>query len=161
LTILEINMLVSFLGINKFNMKKIINILVLSVFLLPSIAAAHPGRTDSSGCHTCRTNCSKWGLTMGEYHCHRAKTLPQPLEPVKSHYVPTGGYTTPAPEYKVPKVETRKIVVPKNEVITIPRADTSINKEATLVNAVQNMPKSTEAEKMSLFTKLFRLIFGN
>lgn len=33
-------------------------------------ALAHPGRTDSSGCHTCRTNCSKWGLRSGQYHCH-------------------------------------------------------------------------------------------
>lgn len=31
---------------------------------------AHPGRTDSNGCHTCRTNCEKWGLAYGEYHCH-------------------------------------------------------------------------------------------
>ena len=33
-------------------------------------AAAHPGRTNASGCHTCRTNCSKWGLSTGQYHCH-------------------------------------------------------------------------------------------
>ena len=33
-------------------------------------AAAHSGRTDSSGCHTCRTNCSKYGLRTGQYHCH-------------------------------------------------------------------------------------------
>lgn len=31
---------------------------------------AHPGRTDSSGGHTCRTNCSKWGLADNEYHYH-------------------------------------------------------------------------------------------
>lgn len=31
---------------------------------------AHPGRTDSSGCHTCRTNCASWGLRNGAYHCH-------------------------------------------------------------------------------------------
>lgn len=31
---------------------------------------AHPGRTDANGCHTCRTNCAKWGLAQGEYHCH-------------------------------------------------------------------------------------------
>lgn len=33
-------------------------------------AYAHPGRTDSSGGHTCRTNCEKWGLSYGEYHNH-------------------------------------------------------------------------------------------
>lgn len=35
---------------------------------------AHPGRTDSSGCHTCRTNCPKWGLRYGQYHCHGGGT---------------------------------------------------------------------------------------
>ena len=33
-------------------------------------ALGHPGGTDASGCHTCRTNCSRWGLKTGEYHCH-------------------------------------------------------------------------------------------
>jgi len=35
-----------------------------------TVSQAHPGRTDSSGCHTCRTNCEDWGLEYGEYHCH-------------------------------------------------------------------------------------------
>ncbi|WP_414813092.1 stalk domain-containing protein [Paenibacillus alvei] len=35
-----------------------------------SISIAHPGRTDSNGGHTCRTNCEKWGLEYGEYHYH-------------------------------------------------------------------------------------------
>lgn len=38
--------------------------------MLPSIANAHPGRTDSNGGHTCYTNCEKWGLEYGEYHYH-------------------------------------------------------------------------------------------
>lgn len=37
---------------------------------MSSIVSAHPGRTDSSGGHTCRTNCAKWGLGTGEYHYH-------------------------------------------------------------------------------------------
>lgn len=36
-------------------------------------ALAHPGNTDRYGCHTCRTNCSKWGRSYGEYHCHNSK----------------------------------------------------------------------------------------
>lgn len=31
---------------------------------------AHPGKTDSKGCHYCRSNCASWGLRNGEYHCH-------------------------------------------------------------------------------------------
>ncbi len=54
--------------------KKFLMILVLgSMFLLvPSEVVAHPGRTDSNGCHYCRTNCAKWGLRTGEYHCHNS-----------------------------------------------------------------------------------------
>ena len=73
---------------------------ILSGLLTTNVALAHPGRTDSRGCHTCRTNCSKWGLSSGEYHCHRSKGLEQPKEPVKSKYGESGGYTVPAPEYK-------------------------------------------------------------
>lgn len=37
------------------------------------VTYAHPWRTDSSGCHTCKTNCAKQGLRYGEYHCHGKK----------------------------------------------------------------------------------------
>ncbi len=32
-------------------------------------AFAHPGDTDTYGCHTCSTNCAEWGDSYG-YHCH-------------------------------------------------------------------------------------------
>lgn len=38
--------------------------------LVPMIVVASPGGLDKSGCHTCKTNCSKWGLSSGQYHCH-------------------------------------------------------------------------------------------
>ncbi len=84
--------------------------LIVSMFLLgligPQVALAHPGRTDSSGCHTCKTNCSNWGLSYGEYHCHNSKGISQPKEPIKSTYGDNGtGYVSPAPEYKIPKVK--------------------------------------------------------
>lgn len=41
--------------------------------MFPSTSLAHPGNTDSYGCHTCRTNCESWGLSYGEYHCHNSK----------------------------------------------------------------------------------------
>ena len=90
-------------------MKKNIFIFIIVLLSIPSAILAHPGRTDSSGCHTCRTNCSSWGLSSGEYHCHRAKsTAPQPKEPIRSHKVEGGtGYTTPAPDYKTPNTDTK------------------------------------------------------
>ena len=45
-------------------------IMIMIVALSPLYVEAHPGRTDSNGCHTCRTNCAKWGLRYGQYHCH-------------------------------------------------------------------------------------------
>jgi len=84
-------------------------VVVLSVSFGPTVTFAHPGRTDSSGCHTCRTNCPNWGLSFGEYHCHRSKGVPQPKEPIKSHLNKSGaGYTEPAPEYKTP-AETKSV----------------------------------------------------
>lgn len=48
-------------------------IMIIIVILSPLYVEAHPGRTDSNGCHTCRTNCAKWGLSYGQYHCHGKK----------------------------------------------------------------------------------------
>jgi hypothetical protein len=71
------------------------------IFALPFLVSAHPGGTDASGCHTCRTNCPDWGLSTGEYHCHNTKALPQPEEPIRSHYGEDGtGTTEPWPEYE-------------------------------------------------------------
>ena len=55
--------------------EKYLLIIFISIAMLamPTNVFAHPGRTDSSGCHKCNsdnTNCAQWGLTDGEYHCH-------------------------------------------------------------------------------------------
>jgi len=84
-------------------MKKIIFVFIIINLIIPSISFAHPGRTDSYGCHTCRTNCSSWGLSTGEYHCHKSKGVIQPKEPIKSIKNENGiGKTILAPEYKIP-----------------------------------------------------------
>lgn len=44
--------------------------MLVLLLMSTSAAAAHPGRTDSKGGHTCRTNCERWGLKYGEYHYH-------------------------------------------------------------------------------------------
>lgn len=84
-------------------MKTLPILLVLPFFLTPLLVGAHPGNTDSYGCHTCKTNCSDWGLSYGEYHCHNAKSSYQPEEPIRSHYGDYGtGYTEPWPDYSYP-----------------------------------------------------------
>lgn len=57
------------------NFKKAVFILsiifvCLILILRINVVEGHPGRTDSSGCHYCRTNCESYGLSYGEYHCH-------------------------------------------------------------------------------------------
>lgn len=89
-------------------------VLALCIWLIGQPVFAHPGRTDSVGCHTCRTNCASWGLSSGEYHCHNAKATPQPEEPIHSRYGEDGtGYTEPAPEYEYqPPVTTTPTPAP-------------------------------------------------
>ena len=108
-------------------MKKIIFSLVISILAFPNISFAHPGRTDSSGGHTCRTNCTNWGLSSGEYHYHRSKGVPQAKEPVTSTYGENGtGYTTPAPEYKIP---VSNVNTPTSTINTIPAPTTQPEKK--------------------------------
>lgn len=91
-------------------MKKIIFSVIVSILINPSVSLAHPGRTDAYGCHTCRTNCSSWGLSAGEYHCHRSKGITHPIEPIRSIRNENGvGKTVPAPEYKIPVVKTKEV----------------------------------------------------
>jgi hypothetical protein len=128
-----------FTRIGKFkSMRKYSFLLLALVFIPISFAFAHPGNTDSSGCHTCRTNCSSWGLSTGEYHCHNAKTTPQPVKPVKSTYGANGtGYTTPAPEYKQPEVTK---ITPINTVV---KTATVVTPSVAQVKATSSSPVKT------------------
>jgi hypothetical protein len=129
-------------------MKNYVLIVFALALIFPIFVSAHPGRIDSSGCHTCKTNCSNWGLSYGEYHCHNSKGVTQPLEPVKSTYgAAGGGYTNPAPEYKTPG----KLVIPPKQ---IPKAE--------VVNKTVAAPvvSETTAEKKGWFSNLFSWLFN-
>jgi hypothetical protein len=113
--------------------------LIVVIFTLITLALAgfaHPGRTDSSGCHTCRTNCPNWRLSYGEYHCHRSKELPQPKEPVRN--IRDQQITVPTPEYKAPSIN-------KTQTQTQTKKDTT--------------NKPVEAEKQSFFKRFFGWLF--
>ncbi len=78
-------------------------------------ASAHPGRTNASGCHTCRTNCPKWGLKDGEYHCHgsrRPSASPRASSPVLSlpDDQPPSGDAADLPDKIPDDVRERKIM---------------------------------------------------
>lgn len=76
---------------------------LMVLLFFPIVVFAHPGGTDSSGCHTCRTNCSGWGLSYGQYHCHNNRGVPQPLAPIHSQWGNPSGTTHSAPEYEYRK----------------------------------------------------------
>ena len=127
-------------------------------------AFAHPGRTDSYGCHTCRTNCYKWGLSYGEYHCHRSKGLPQPKRPIRSHKG-NPGTTEHWPEYEKPKIkkETKKAKANK-EVKPVPSPlkipDLTNTKSEFTGDAVNNEKdkNSVISDLLNLLLALFRLL---
>lgn len=55
--------------INRLRILFLILVLAVSLFS-PMLILAHPGGLDKLGCHTCKKNCSQYGLKDGEYHCH-------------------------------------------------------------------------------------------
>jgi hypothetical protein len=77
-------------------MRKYLIIFALSLWLVPVFAIqAHP-RTDKYSCHTCRTNCAKWNLKPGQYHCHpklAGKVNTKKLCTIKGDIVKVGNKT--------------------------------------------------------------------
>lgn len=63
-------------------------LILLSFFILPSIASAHPGNTDSDDGHRCYTNCESYGLEYGEYHTHPGIHSPIRVGPSKNNNIP-------------------------------------------------------------------------
>ena len=131
----------------------------LSMTLLLSIplaVEAHPGNTDSYGCHTCRTNCAKWGLSSGEYHCHNAKALPQPKAPIRSHYDESGGRTEPWPEYEAhPVTPPRPTVTPS----TTREKDVPPIVAPVIKHAPHGETPTQKTEKQSWLRRLFSWLF--
>jgi hypothetical protein len=129
--------------------KKYLVLLILITSLIPTLSFAHPGRTDSAGCHTCRTNCAQWGLSTGEYHCHQSKGVTQPIAPVKS--IKAEQKTVPAPEYSIPKnnveAEAKTVKV------------TPVNKVVEPVKSVTKEPIKSETVNKSWIRRLFSWLF--
>ena len=126
-------------------MKKILVFVLSFITILPIVTFAHPGRTDSAVCHTCRTNCASWGLSTGEYHCHRSKGVPQPLAPVRS--IKAEHVTVPAPEYAVPGPITSKT----NSIIS-----TSTFKTSWPNQVIPNRPIKSEGWLTRFYNSIFK-----
>ncbi|GEL05472.1 YHYH domain-containing protein [Rummeliibacillus stabekisii] len=88
------------------------------VFVLPLSVSAHPGRTDSNGGHTCRTNCEKWGLEYGEYHYHNgggsnSGSSGSHSNSTSSNTTPSSKINQPVSEPK-PKIDAKQVKADKH-----------------------------------------------
>lgn len=72
-------------------------LLVATLLVFSTVpAAAHPGNTDSDGCHYCRTNCASWGVPQDAKHCHGGTTSVPRSEGSGSNHSPRPA-TSPQP----------------------------------------------------------------
>lgn len=104
-------------------MKLALIIVALFSFVLfnPVSTEAHPGRTDSSGGHTCRTNCESWGLSTGEYHSHNGGSAP--AQPVQQYVAPVVQAT--AMPTRIPTLRPTRIPTPTKT----PYVETAMDKQ--------------------------------
>lgn len=169
-------------------MKKVILFYCLALFFtISSPVFAHPGNTDSNGCHTCRTNCAeKWGIPYGFYHRHNPvrpclDEATQPLPTATQRPLPTStpmrlSTATSIPTQK-PTVEPTTTNTPTplhtiapTEIITITTTE-SQKPTASATNTITPQPIKTETIKtdfrwhthwwnFSPLTSLFGTMFG-
>lgn len=110
---------------NKNNFLKIF--ISISMIMLPISVFAHPGRTDSSGCHTCKTNCSSWGLDNNEYHCHNGNTYTNSKGDIYDKSGTKISSGSASNENTTPKEESSN----NNQQIEKPSTDTESNNNTT------------------------------
>ena len=118
--------------------RKIIILILIIFSLITPLAYSHPGRTDSNGCHYCRTNCEEsWGIPYGFYHRHNPvracfeetiTTSPPTTTPAPTTTAPpttTPPTTTPTPTTTMPPTTT----LPPNKTVaseTTPPQNTTV-----------------------------------
>lgn len=112
---------------------------VSAFLLLPGNILAHPGRTDSNGCHYCRTNCAKWGLANNEYHCHNGSGTSSKKKTTSSSNISSKK-----------KTSSTKTVVSKSSDNTLK----SVSIDGENVNVDDDMTYSTKKEKVNIAVKL-------
>ena len=117
----------------------LIFIILLCMFIFPIDVEAHPGRTDSKGCHKCNaanTNCASWGLADYEYHCHSGDT-----------YTNSKGQTfnkegvkisDPTPVEPTPKPEPDPITTPEPDPTPAPESQQPASNNEPTNNSNQN-----------------------
>jgi cell division protein FtsN len=118
--------------------------------VVASNANAHPGRTDSSGGHTCRTNCEDWGLNYGEYHSHGGGSQEQSSQNLQRQFVQTA---TNVPKKINSNTPTRK---PSP---TITQSPTSTPTPTSVKKIQVKEPTSNKQTKDNIFIVILRKLF--
>lgn len=65
-------------------------VILAGIVLGPAVSGAHPGYTNAFGCHVCtdREECERWGVAVGQYHCHndgKSMNAPNDVKPLELH----------------------------------------------------------------------------
>lgn len=122
---------------------------VLLCFLLitPNKVEAHPGRTDANGCHYCRTNCAKWGLSDGQYHCHNGggynSSSSNSYNPTSSYgSTSPSNYSQPAPP-KSSDNTLKSVKIDGEEIVVADRMQYETNKMNVTISVETNDSNAT------------------
>ena len=117
------------------------------VFLLYGIfipnVFAHPGRTDANGCHVCKTNCEKYGLSYGEYHCHNGSSPSGGSSSNSGSSSGSSGNTTPSPVPKSSDNTLKNIII--NEKVFTNLTNVTYNTKAEVVT-IKATPNDSKAK---------------
>lgn len=132
-------------------MKNILKFLMLIILFHGMTVHAHPGRTDSYGCHTCKTNCESYGLSYGEYHCHNGSSNSNNSSATQKTTQKTTRTTTKKTTQKTTSVTTIK----KPEIYGCTNKDAiNYNEEATITDSSCQFEKiTTTTESIPFETK--------
>ena len=130
-------------------------LVILIVFFIPGVVFAHPGRTDASGCHTCRTNCAKWGLSNGEYHCHNGNSSSSS----SSSYNNSSGIYNTQPvvveDVKSSDTSINSIKV-DGELVELTKMEYKTNAKMVVIEIILNDSKATyEIDDESIIIRIF------
>ena len=136
----------------------------------PLLTHAHPGRTDSSGSHTCRTNCNRWGLGDSEYHHHggggssagssRGTDTAPAVETHQTQTMVTMPTHTPLPTRIPTRIPTRRPTsrpTPAKTVAPLPTTGPSLTSSPT--KTVRPVQVSAQAPKQPGFFAWLRSLF--
>lgn len=139
---------------------KILGIFVNFIIFLAitSNVSAHPGRTDSSGCHTCRTNCPSWGLSYGEYHCHNGGSSGSSNASVSN--INESNTIQPIIENNSDSTDAQYIVPPTSTPTEIPTSTPKPTKKPTPTKKIKAPYIETELDKKKFF-KVINVVDGD